>query len=316
MSTTNAVLAGPAVFSSTTKTAYVIARDLEYLCGALFWGGLAFVSALWPEGASVRRTRAMLAAAWATGTAASAAALALEGAWITQRGPGAAFRGDVVRGVLRTEFGRAWAAKCLLWALALVLLAEVLRTGAAVVRGLAWRVGALAVGLATLRIDGLTGHASDTPRKLVAELADLVHLVAISVWLGGLAVLVIGVLPRRDVDELARIVPRYSTLAMVSVTAVVASGAVMTWRLLDSAGQLTATTWGHLLLLKLALLAIVLAAAFGSKTWVAHRLDFAVILRGDRALVRPFVVSVAAETAIVLCVLAVAGFLATADVGR
>jgi copper transport protein len=204
----------------------------------------------------------------------------------------------------------------MLWSLALVLLAELLRSGAGAVTGLAWRVGALAVGLATLRIDGLSGHSSDTHSKVIAELADLVHLAAISLWLGGLAVLVIGVLPRRDVEELARVVPRYSTLAMLCVTAVAASGTVLAWRLLDNVGQLTSTTWGHLLLIKLALLAVVLAAAFGSKTWVAHRLDFAVILRGERGLVRPFVLSVAAETTLVVCVLAVAGFLATADPGR
>jgi copper transport protein len=60
----------------------------------------------------------------------------------------------------------------------------------------------------------------------------------------------------------------------------------------------------------------VLVAAFGSKTWVAHRLDFAVILRGESSLVRPFVLSVAVETALAVSVLAVAGFLAAADLGR
>ena len=312
----SAVLAGAPVFSSTTKTVYVIARDTEYLCGALFWGGLAFLSGLWPAGASVRRIRMLLTAAWLGGTTATAAALALDGAWITQNGPGGALRSSVVRNVLHTDFGRQWACKFLLWLLALVLLAELLRGGSHIVTSLAWRVGAFAVGLATLRIDGLSGHSRDTRTPALAEIADLVHVMAISVWLGGLAVLVVGVLPRRDVDELARIVPKYSKLAMVSVGAVVASGTVLAWRLLGGIGQLTSTTWGHLLLIKLTLLAVVLAAAYGSKTWVAHRLDFAVILRGDRALVRSFVLSVAAETALVICVVAVAGFLATADPGR
>jgi len=309
-------LAGAAVFSSSANTAYVLARDAEYLAGALFWGGLTFISALWPEGASVRRVRVLLTAAWVAGAGAATAALALEGAWIAQRGPSGAWRTDVLSAVLKTDFGRAWSAKVLLWLLALVLLAQLLRGGSRGVTGLPWRLGLLAVGLASLRIDGLTGHSGDTRQPAIAELADLTHLVAITVWLGGLTMLVVGVLPRRHIGELERIVPQYSLVAMCAVAAVVFSGSVMAWRLLDNVGQLTSTTWGHLLLLKVGLLAVVLAAAFGSKTWVAHRLDFAVILRGESSLVRPFVLSVAAETVLAVSVLAVAGFLATADLGR
>jgi copper transport protein len=312
----NTILAGAPVFSSSTKTAYVLARDAEYLSGAVFWGGLTFVSALWPAGTSVRRVRLLLTTAWTVGAFATLAALALEGAWIAQRGPSGALRADVLSAVLQTDFGREWSAKTLLWLLALVLLVQVLGAGSRLVTGPPFRLGLLAVGLASLRIDGLTGHSADTRGPAIAELADLTHLVAITVWLGGLTMLVVGVLPRRDVGELERIVPQYSLVAMCAVAAVVFSGSVLAWRLLDNVGQLPSTTWGHLLLLKVALLAVVLVAAFGSKTWVAHRLEFAVILRGERALVRPFVLSVAVETALAVSVLAVAGFLATADLGR
>lgn len=310
------ILAGAPVFTSTTKTVYVCARDVEYLSGALLWGGLLFVSTLWPVGADVRRVRTMLTVAWFTGLVATASALVLEGAWIAQLGPSAALHGNVVKSVLKTDFGRQWAAKFLLWFLGVVVLADLLRRGQRAVTTLPWRVGAFAVGLGVLRIDGMTGHAGDTARPVVAEIADLVHLVALSTWIGGLAVLVVGVLPRRDVIELEHLVPRYSTLAMFSATAIVASGALMAWRMLHGIGQLTSTTWGHLLLLKVGLLAVVLVAAFASKTWVTHRLDFAVILRGDHTVVRPFVLSVLAETTVVVIVLAVAGFLATADLGR
>lgn len=310
------LLAGAPVFSSTTKTAYVCARDVEYLATAMFWGALAFVTLLWPDGAAVRRVRALLVSAWCAGVAATGLALALDGAWIAQDEPSHAFEGRLLRAVLATDFGRAWAAKFLLWALAVVVLTALLREGRNAVESLPWRLGALAVGLAIMRIDGLTGHSGDTARPVIAELADLVHVLAISLWLGGLTVLVVGVLPRRDATELERVVPRYSTLAMGCVAAIVLSGSLMAYRLLTGFGQLTSTTWGHLLLLKSALLLVALAAAFASKTWVAHRLDFAVILRGESSIVRPFVLSVAAETALVMGVFGVAGFLATADIGR
>jgi copper transport protein len=70
------------------------------------------------------------------------------------------------------------------------------------------------------------------------------------------------------------------------------------------------------LLVKLAIFALVLAIAQASRGWVAHRLDFAVVLRGDAATVRPFVYSVAAETTLVVFVLVAASLLVTASPGR
>jgi putative copper export protein len=76
------------------------------------------------------------------------------------------------------------------------------------------------------------------------------------------------------------------------------------------------TDYGRLLLVKLAIFALVLVIAQASRSWVAHRLDFAVVLRGDAATVRPFVYSVAAETTLVVFVIVAASLLVTASPGR
>nr|WP_237557883.1 hypothetical protein [Streptomyces sp. SID5470] len=70
------------------------------------------------------------------------------------------------------------------------------------------------------------------------------------------------------------------------------------------------------MLVKTAVLGCVLLAAYASRQWVRTRLDLAVLLRGDAATVRPFGYSVAAETGLVLVVLAVTSLLVTADPGR
>jgi copper transport protein len=70
------------------------------------------------------------------------------------------------------------------------------------------------------------------------------------------------------------------------------------------------------LVAKLACLALVLAAAQRSKAWVARRLDLAVVLRGDRLTVRPFVYSVAAETVLLVAVVTAASLFVTASPGR
>jgi copper transport protein len=309
-------LAGAPLLESPAKTAYVAARALDYLGTALFFGGLAFVTLLWPAGSRVAAARRLLVIGWSLGLLGTVAAIGLEGAWAAQLLPSAAWRWTEIRQVLLLDFGRQWAAKALLWILAGVVLADLLRRCEHAATSLAWRVGAGTIALGTLRVIGLTGHSRDTAHRAVSQLADLVHLTAMSLWIGGLAVLLFGVLPRRRPAELREVVPRYSTLAMLCVLCVIASGMVLAWQVLGGLGALVHTTYGHVLITKLLLLAAVLAAAWCSKTWVAHRLDFAVVLRGDRAVVRPFVYSVAAETALVLLVLIAASLLVTANPGR
>jgi hypothetical protein len=122
-------------------------------------------------------------------------------------------------------------------------------------------------------------------------MADLVHLLGVSLWLGGLVFLLLGVLPRRRPAELSAAVSGYSTLAGVCVAAIAVAGAVLAWQVVGSFSALFDTDYGQLLLSKLAVLAAVLLIAQGSRSWVRTRLDIAVLLRGDRATVRPFVYS-------------------------
>jgi copper transport protein len=314
------VLAAAPLFESPTKTAYVAARAVEYTGTGLFYGGLAFLSLLWPDGAGTHGARRLLALGWLVGTGATVAALGLESAWAAQHSPWDLVDPSALPAMLSTDFGRQWAVMVLLWVLGLVVLADVLRRGATAVRSTPWRVGALAVALGTLRVFGLTGHSREGAHPVLAQIADVVHLTAMATWIGGLVMLVVVLLPRRDTTALATVLPRYSTAALLSVLAVIGTGLVMAWNVVGSAHALTATTYGHVLLTKLALLGAVLTAALGSKTWVEHRLDFAVILRGESGtgirLLRPLVLSVVAETGLLVVLLAVASVLVTADPGR
>jgi putative copper export protein len=170
--------------------------------------------------------------------------------------------------------------------------------------------------LGLLRTAGISGHSTEGSHPGWGAVADLVHLLGVSLWVGGLVLLLIGVLPRRRPAELATVVPRYSALAGVSVAAAAGAGVVLSWQVLGSFGALFGTSYGRLLLVKVGLLAAVLLVAQRSRSWVRTRLDIAVLLRGDRATVRPFVHSVAAETGLVLVVLAATSLLVTSAPGR
>ncbi|RSM63609.1 copper resistance protein [Amycolatopsis sp. WAC 01376] len=282
----------------------------------LFAGGLFFFAFLWPAGAEHSRARKVVGIGWLLGLAGTVAGLGLQGAWAAQRPAADLFDWDLLGQGLDTQFGRVWFAKALLWLLAGVVLADLLQRGRIAAKSTAWRVGAGVVTLGLLRTTGLTGHAVESGRPLLTQVADLVHLAGICAWIGGLAVLLFGVLSRRDPGELAAVVPRYSRLAMLSVLAVVVAGVVLAWQTVGSWDRLSTTDYGRTLLVKLLVLAFVLIIAQGSKSWVSRRLDFAVVLRGNAATVRPFVYSVAAETALVIVVLLAASLLVTASPGR
>ncbi|MDT7803420.1 MAG: copper transport protein [Actinomycetota bacterium] len=295
--------------------AYVLARCLDYLGMTVFVGGLFFLAVLWPDGAGSRAARRILTIGWLLGLAGTVAGTGLQGAWAAGRPPGDLFDPDLLRQVLAGAFGRVWVAKTLLWILGGVVLADVLQRGRLAARSTAWRVGAGAIALGLLRTTGLTGHAAESGQTLT-QLADFGHLAGICAWIGGLAMLLFGVLTRRNPDELAAVVPRYSRLAMISVLLIIVAGTVLAAATLGSLGRVFTTDYGHILLVKIAILAVVLLFAQAGKSWVARRLDFAVVLRGDAATVRPFVYSVAAETTLVVVVLFAASLLVTASPGR
>ncbi len=90
-------------------------------------------------------------------------------------------------------------------------------------------------------------------------------------WLGGLVVLCVAVLPRRDVDELRRVLPRYSALALGAIVALVVSGAYQAWRQVGSIDELKSTDYGRLLIAKLVVFAALIVAAAFSREVVNRR---------------------------------------------
>jgi putative copper export protein/methionine-rich copper-binding protein CopC len=302
--------------SDTVRQTWAGVRWAGYLALALFVGGLAFVALLWPQGSLDRRTRRILTVSWATGLAATVAGAGLQGAYGSMGTLGDALHLSTYTDLLGTEVGVVVACRALMWLLAAVVLAALLQGGERAARSPGWRVGALAVGLGLLRTTGMAGHDTEGTHPGWGAVADLVHLLGVSLWLGGLTLLLAGVLPRRRPEELSAAVSGYSALAGVSVAAIAVAGAVLAWQVVGSFGALLHTGYGRLLLLKLAVLAVVLVIAQRSRGWVRTRLDIAVLLRGDRAVVRPFVYSVAAETGLVLVVLAATSLLVTSAPGR
>jgi putative copper export protein/methionine-rich copper-binding protein CopC len=282
----------------------VLSHVVGYLAMAVLLGGLFFLSVLWPAGAGDPRTRRVLVVATLAGGAAATVAVFVA---VRQVAP-LPFREAIAQ-----HFGRVSVALALMWLLAVVVVVAVLQSPAAVRRP-AWRVGALVVAIGLIRATGMSAHATQGNDAVVGVLVDFLHLCAVSAWVGGLVVLLVGVLPRRELAELALVVPRFSRVALVSVGLVITSGVVLAVRVVGSVDGLFTTHYGHVLLVKLTLVGLVLLVGLLSKRWVEQALAQVVALQPG-STVSSFVASVAAETFLVIAVLGVASLLVTANPG-
>ena len=210
--------------------------------------------------------------------------------------------------LLGTGFGHAW---CLHLALAVLLVAL-----AALPERYEFPGATATLALLVLASLGWVGHAAmeEGAAGTAHRLNQAVHLAAGGIWLGGLLPLVL--LLRRatrpgggDFQPLARaVLPHFSQMGYAAVVLVALTGMVNTALLVGSFDGLVDTPYGRLLLVKLALVAAMVAVALGNRFRLLPRLlgsmDPAPPLR---ALCR----SVAVEQGLGLAILAVVAVLGT-----
>jgi copper transport protein len=125
----------------------------------------------------------------------------------------------------------------------------------------------------------LTGH--EATHGFAVQFAVALHVLAASIWLGGLVALGITLRARRRASDLvggAIVVRRFSIVMSSTVAVLIAAGVVLTWLLLGSVGRLVTTDYGLVLSAKIALAAVVVTvAAFNQR-----RLVPAVVARSTR----------------------------------
>ena len=127
------------------------------------------------------------------------------------------------------------------------------------------------LGVAALATWPLTGHPTASPVAGVSVVVDAIHLAAMSVWLGGLIMLVGFLLPRADERELGAILPIWSRWAATAVSALILAGLVSALIEVASWNGLVSSTYGQLILIKVALAAGVLGVAWYSRRLVRSR---------------------------------------------
>ena len=260
---------------------------------------------------------AFLALAVAVGS--GAAWLVLVAAGMSGEPVAAVFSGGVLWTVLtQTGFGRDW-----LWrALFAVALAAALpwllspRPG-----GSRW-VSFAACVLAACFIGSLVwaGHAAGGlgAEAFVHPAADFLHLVAAAAWVGGLVPLALLLAAAgRDAASLAAArsaTLRFSILGIAAVATLLGTGIVNSWYLVGSIDAMVGTTYGRLVLVKIALFAGMVLFAAVNRLWLTPRLveDAGGADSARRALCRNAAIEAAAGLAII-AVVAVLGTLPPAS---
>jgi copper transport protein len=244
-----------------TSVAFGAVRALDYLAIALVVGTLVFLLWVTPPalrgGAFERRAWRLLCGGLALGAVVSVLGILLQGAQAAGLSLWAALRWSIVSNVLSSRFGWVWGVRAVLLAVSLAAVALRHRR--------VFRVWLVGVGAYLVATPALAGHASIQSPVWVFFPADVAHVLAASVWVGGIACVVFALpLATRAVEPTARtgllvaVLERFSPLALAAVAALALTGVVQAYIEVRSVSALTHSTYGDLVLLKSGLLGLLI----------------------------------------------------------
>jgi copper transport protein len=336
-----------------TAIAFGAARVLDYASIALMLGGLAFLALAWlptiaavagaerswqeASAAFARRFQQLLLAAVLLGLVASVLGFLLQGASAAGVSLWASLKGAVFESTLDSRFGEVWGARALDWVLLGAMLAAARATRRApipVLRPVALGADGLAlapppppwvlslVGLASGYLaftPALSGHASVQDPVWAFFPSDVLHVLALSVWVGGIACLVV-VLPAatRRLEPAARsrlllaTLARFSPIALAAVIAIALTGVLQAYIEVRSLDGLLHTTYGALVIVKVGLLLALIGLGWTQRSRVLPALrrvaSQAATPGGAGVLARR---ALRGESLLMLCVFGVAGALVT-----
>ncbi|WP_405188248.1 copper resistance CopC/CopD family protein [Streptomyces anulatus] len=266
---------------------YDIARYAAYGGFVLLVGGSAFVLICWRGGASALPMQRLVVRGWLTLTAATLVMLLLRNPYTGSGKFSDAFDLAGLQSVLDTKPGAALVSRLLLLGAAALFIAVLFGTYARrederekkdLTFGLAVGGGVVAAGIAATW--AMSEHASTGIQASIAMPVDVAHLLAVAAWLGGLASLLVALYRTPDIGSAA--VRRFSAVAFSSVVVLAATGIYQSWRQVGSWSALTGTRYGQLLIIKVALIAVLLAVAWFSRRWTGRLTDTAVSSSGGK----------------------------------
>ncbi|MFH8494122.1 copper resistance CopC/CopD family protein [Streptomyces coeruleorubidus] len=257
---------------------YGFGRYVSYAGFIVMAGGAAFVLACWPRGSGVRPVQRFVVSGWLTLTAATLALLLLRGSFTGSGKVADIFDLSLLGQVLQTKTGAALVSRLLLLAAAALFIAVLFgaydkREDPQEKRDLTFglAIGGVVVAAGLAASWAMSEHASVGLQAGIAMPVDVLHLLAVAAWLGGLGALLVALYRTpADAPVDASAVSRFSRVAFGSVLALIATGTYQSWRQLGSWSAFTDTRYGQLLLTKIALVTVLVGVAWISRRWTGR----------------------------------------------
>lgn len=260
---------------NSVEVILVASRFVEFATSMLLFGALAFrpyVRAGFAEAPEVYDEldawlRPVLAAAAVLALVASVAWLDIEAVSMGAGWADAVNIRTISAVLIQTEFGGAW-----MWHLAFgaAMLALFFFVGWRH-KGIAQNILLMGMSAALLASSAWAGHAvmHNGAAGAVLLTIQVVHLLAASAWLGSLPALGY-VFHRAQRDQADRsswriaarhILPRYSQAGYLAVGLILLTGCLQSWFMVDNVDALFRTTYGHILIVKIALFVLMVSVA-------------------------------------------------------
>jgi copper transport protein len=243
-----------------------LTRSLMLAALALTVGTVAFPVVTGAD-PSDRRWRRLRRIATAAAAVAGMAALMFQVPVSAGRALDAIVSKPAWRSLLETPAGKAALARATLLVAAAVAVWVVRRPSRSVDR-LVFGFTAAAVVASSL-----AGHGGTGRYVVLGVPLTVAHTAAMGIWVGGLVVLA-AVTLRSDEDQYAGdTATQFSSVAFACVAVLVATGLGQAWRQLGTIEALRTTSYGHLLLIKSALVGVMVAVGALSRRVVHHQLS-------------------------------------------
>ncbi len=256
----------------TVGVLFGIDRVLLYAGLALLIGGSVFLFLIARGTSAAGRLRVIVWSGWGLTMFATIVGIMLEGPYGEGSGLSDAFKWSVVHDILSTHYGTIARLRIVLLLLLLIPLSMMRRASEQrrLPIGTLTFGGVLAVLLASTL--GLSGHAYTGAWTWIAVPLDTVHVLGMAIWLGGLVALLAGALGGGFSGSLRRALVTFSRLAFWCVIALIVSGFFAAWRQVGfTIRGYTSTSYGNILLVKLAIVAVLVGVAAVSRRIVRAR---------------------------------------------
>ncbi|MGX5214203.1 copper resistance protein CopC [Streptomyces violaceus] len=298
-SKTSATVSQQATDDGIVGWLYGFGRYVSYAGFIVMAGGAAFVLACWRRGSGVRPVQRFVVSGWLALTAATLVLLLLRGSYTGSGKVADIVDLSLLGQVLETKTGAALVSRLLLLAAAALFISVLfgayarpsptttLNDGAArrqpdlsedaqekrdLTFGLA--VGGVVVAAGLAASWAMSEHASVGLQASLSMPVDVIHLLAVAAWLGGLGALLVALYRApADAPVDASAVRRFSRVAFGSVLALIATGTYQSWRQLGSWSAFTGTRYGQLLLAKIALVVVLAGVAWISRRWTGRLVE-------------------------------------------